>query len=95
MESIIIGLFDSVNLRGYIPIMETPKRRAGRPKKYDGEPSRVRLVLYNGEKEALEKACEATGLSQHEFARAAVLHAIDVVGGVRPARTLPKKMGRS
>lgn len=72
--------------------MEEIKRGRGRPKKLPpGDRKHVRCVLVNGEMKKLREACEACDLSQLEFSRAAVLHAVDCVLGIKPETAKPKK----
>lgn len=71
---------------------DEPKRGPGRPTKLPPGPRRtVRCVLVNGEIAKLREACEATELSQLEFSRAAVLHAVDSVLGNKPETPKPRK----
>jgi len=76
----------------YTVLMSDEKRGRGRPKKIpDGKQTHLKLVLVNGEKERFDKAREAADMSQSEFTRAAVLHSVDTVLGVKPATPGPKR----
>lgn len=72
--------------------MEEPKRGPGRPRKLpDGTPKNIRCVLFNGEHARLSDALAASGMSQADFTRAAVLHCADVVNGMSPPHPKPKR----
>ena len=71
---------------------EEPKRGRGRPTNLPpGARRTVRCVVVNGEIERLREACDLCGLSQLEFSRAALLHAVDCVLGKKPPTDKPKK----
>ena len=75
--------------------MEEKKRGRGRPRKLPhGEASHIRLVLINGEMERFRAACEAADMSQTDFSRAAVLHAVDVVMDVKPPTPKPARKAK-
>lgn len=56
----------------------------------DGEKFSIRLVLVNGEKERFDEAKDLSGMSQSDFTRASVLHAVDSVLGVKPPTPRPE-----
>jgi len=72
--------------------MESKKRGVGRPKKLpEGQQHSIKCVLVTGELDRLRSAMEATDMSQRDFTRASVLHAVDTVLGVKPATPGPKR----
>jgi len=72
--------------------MSAEKRGPGRPKKMpEGDKFTIRCVLVNGEKERFDQAKELSELSQVEFTRAAVMHAVDDVLGLKPGTPKPKR----
>lgn len=70
--------------------MAEQKRGRGRPRKLpDGTPHGVRCTLVNGEMEKFRRACRVCKVSQTDFSRAAVLHAVDTVFEIKPATEMP------
>ncbi len=70
--------------------MDEEKRGPGRPPKLPkGKKIGVRCILVNGEKEKFDVAKKLAKMSQVEFTRAAVLHAVDSVMGVTPPHPKP------
>jgi hypothetical protein len=72
--------------------MSEENRGPGRPPKLPkGKKIGVRCTLVNGEKERFDEAKRLADMSQNEFTRAAVMHAVDDVLGIKPGTPKPKR----